>query len=828
MIRRESIFQNVTISVILPVYNVELWIDDCISSLKKQKLFGLEFIFIDDCSTDNSMRPVEAWAEEDERVRIIRNPQNMGSGHSRNAGIEAGRGEYYSFIDPDDLVSDDFYNLLYAKAAETGCDIIKGARVNFNDGDDVSLIAATETESKLNSRIRLMLKRNWPLYTTFINEHQTAIFKASLFADERVRYGSTRVAQDTTFLLKICHNTCSIAFDDEAIYYYRTREGAATSSYTIKRALTQILAMEESLAYLEARNCFPSDYQISYINHRLKGYLSSLYYASKDEPASPQSYEKYYQHVNLLVERIGGSALLKSGFPELDVYLNYKHLIPFSIRSDEVLFTDGLESWTDFLVTHPSLNDTGYYRGYATAMLRSWYSFLRVGNNKGIKISWIRFCKKQLSRLSSYNRCRILAQIPRQGFSSVLQKMGLQKMSECKSSATTSIEGNRKPRIGNTVDPTPKISVIIPMYKCADFIENMLDSVCNQSLRETELICVLDGADEDVLKAIEKRSTTDNRIICIEQSHSGAGAARNTGLDIARGDYLLFLDADDLFETQMFETMYDEAVKWDADTVMCSYTETNEWDKTTHTNKGFDHGLMPDNRVLNPSAMPMFLASFIGAPWNKLFRRKMIEDHGLRFSNTRIMNDEFFVTAAMTSSKKLVTIHKDLLTVRRHINKHSISTNRAKYTQDCVVVMNQIYRWLRTAGEWKHHKNGYYLKFKYALNYQAKYDYNEEFVDAVARTLSIEEPWKGMPNAKMIKVLDMYNTQARKIKKKLETKKTSAQSIDFTSLEKRVQMADNQINAKEQIRSVMKAKYGRDLAKTDKLIQRLLWFFRAF
>ena len=89
----ETIDKNkTTVSVILPVYNVEPWIGDCIESLKKQKLLGLEFIFVDDCGTDNSMRAVEAWAAEDARVHIIRNPQNLGAGPSRNAGIETVRG----------------------------------------------------------------------------------------------------------------------------------------------------------------------------------------------------------------------------------------------------------------------------------------------------------------------------------------------------------------------------------------------------------------------------------------------------------------------------------------------------------------------------------------------------------------------------------------------------------------------------------------------------------------------------------------------------------------------------------------------------------------
>ena len=67
---------EIKISVILPVYNVEPWIGDCIESLKRQRQDGLEFIFVDDCSTDNSMRAVEEWAAEDERMKIIRNEEN--------------------------------------------------------------------------------------------------------------------------------------------------------------------------------------------------------------------------------------------------------------------------------------------------------------------------------------------------------------------------------------------------------------------------------------------------------------------------------------------------------------------------------------------------------------------------------------------------------------------------------------------------------------------------------------------------------------------------------------------------------------------------------
>ena len=123
---------NPKVSVVLPVHNVEQHIARCIGSLRVQTMDELEFIFVDDCSTDGSMVEVELWAAEDDRVRIIRNEQNLGAGPSRNRGIEAANGEYVSFIDPDDYVSSDFYELLYTAATADGRhDIAKGRCCKF-------------------------------------------------------------------------------------------------------------------------------------------------------------------------------------------------------------------------------------------------------------------------------------------------------------------------------------------------------------------------------------------------------------------------------------------------------------------------------------------------------------------------------------------------------------------------------------------------------------------------------------------------------------------------------------------------------------------------
>ena len=104
------------VSVIVPVFNPGPDFDRCLESLRGQTLADIEMIFVDDCGTDGAMEQVRAAAGEDPRIRIIANPENLGPGLSRNAGIEAARGEYISFVDADDHISPDFLELLHDKA----------------------------------------------------------------------------------------------------------------------------------------------------------------------------------------------------------------------------------------------------------------------------------------------------------------------------------------------------------------------------------------------------------------------------------------------------------------------------------------------------------------------------------------------------------------------------------------------------------------------------------------------------------------------------------------------------------------------------------------
>ena len=104
---------NPKISVIIPVYNVEKYLAECIESILNQTFNDIEILIIDDCSTDNSYKIMEEYAKKDSRIVLYHNENNVGVSKTRNIGLDNAKGEYIAFVDSDDYVAPDFLRILY-------------------------------------------------------------------------------------------------------------------------------------------------------------------------------------------------------------------------------------------------------------------------------------------------------------------------------------------------------------------------------------------------------------------------------------------------------------------------------------------------------------------------------------------------------------------------------------------------------------------------------------------------------------------------------------------------------------------------------------------
>ena len=122
----------------------------------------------------------------------------------------------------------------------------------------------------------------------------------------------------------------------------------------------------------------------------------------------------------------------------------------------------------------------------------------------------------------------------------------------------------------------PKLSVIIPVYNVEKYLRECLDSLVCQTLKEFEIICVNDASTDNSLEILERYARNDARFIIISQENQGPGVARNNAIDIAKGEYIVFVDPDDWIETNALEKIYNHFKKTNADVVQFNYKECSK------------------------------------------------------------------------------------------------------------------------------------------------------------------------------------------------------------------------------------------------------------
>ena len=220
---------NPKISVIVPVYNAEKYISKCLDSLINQTLKNIEIICIDDFSTDNSLQIIRQYATKDRRIKIIKNPHNMGEGATRNAGITKATGEYLGFVDSDDAVDLNFYEKLYNIAKPQNLDIAKGNMLEID----------YQGRKKITNKNHL--ESSNPLYIN--DEFTTLIYKLSFLKKHNILFPcGVPLGPDILFLNNVVLLANSVAYVNDVHYLYFRREDSMNSA---------ILSTEKALSGLK-------------------------------------------------------------------------------------------------------------------------------------------------------------------------------------------------------------------------------------------------------------------------------------------------------------------------------------------------------------------------------------------------------------------------------------------------------------------------------------------------------------------------------------------------------------------------------------------------
>jgi len=540
------------VSVVIPVYNAELYLSQCLDSIVSQTLKEIQIICVDDCSTDSTPDILKRYAARDNRITVITNKTNLRAGESRNRGIKIAKGEYLHFMDSDDYLELNAYEELYGRAKKHNLDLLQAKvhGIDFETSEEVANKRYNLTHlHQQDFDVKTNFHKNPEKFMKIMVTPWSSLYKNSMIKKYNIQFNDLICVNDRSFFNHAIISARSVMFMDHYFLYHRINN-------------------PNSLIGIRARNfdCHFKSYEIikAQCSHLNK---DELFYVLESELQDMFIWYNKYKRENVLAEKI--TAQVQSFVNKLDMSIFKDHLKRCRWLSDYV------------------------------------------------DLKWL----------------------PR-----TLERSG-----------------------------GVKVSVIIPVYNVEDYLPQCLDSVLGQTLKDIEVICVDDGSTDKSPEILKEYADKDSRVLVIHQENQFAGAARNKGLEIAKGEYLSFLDADDFFEPTMLQQSYAMAKEFDTDFVVFRsdsyFSNIQQYVPSMWTVKT---NLLPADKVVfnyNDIKKDIFKV-FTGWAWDKLYKREFVQSNKLLFQVQRTTNDLYFVYSALLCAKRICTLGN----VLAHHRKNEVGT----------------------------------------------------------------------------------------------------------------------------------------------------------
>ena len=198
------------------------------------------------------------------------------------------------------------------------------------------------------------------------------------------------------------------------------------------------------------------------------------------------------------------------------------------------------------------------------------------------------------------------------------------------------------------------ISIIVPVYKVEKYLCKCVDSILSQTYKNIEVILVDDGSPDLCGKICDSYLKKDNRVKVIHKSNGGLSSARNAGIEIAKGEYIGFVDADDYIDSRMYEILHSAITKESADMAVCELVMVDEFGKYIEEKKELHNDIITGNEKYNI----MFLKWHFIVAWNKLYSRHIFDN--LKYEVGKIHEDEFIIHKILGKCKRIVTVQDEL------------------------------------------------------------------------------------------------------------------------------------------------------------------------
>lgn len=195
-----------------------------------------------------------------------------------------------------------------------------------------------------------------------------------------------------------------------------------------------------------------------------------------------------------------------------------------------------------------------------------------------------------------------------------------------------------------------KVSIIVPVYNVEKYLKRCLDSLVNQTLKDIEIICINDGSTDGSLAILDEYVRNDDRVVVINQENSGQSVARNRGIDVAKGEYLGFVDSDDWVSEDYFEKLHNSAIQNNAEIAVGGIIRLHRFNRRKFLTFAKETVTSDINLKFELCDMPE--KSYV---WNKIYKSSKLKEIGLKFEEGIVFEDCIFTPQALFYFDKMVT-----------------------------------------------------------------------------------------------------------------------------------------------------------------------------
>lgn len=679
------------ISIIMPIYNGECFLRECLDSVLSQTLERIQVLCIDDGSTDSSAAILQEYAARDSRVQILQQ-KNQGAGPARNLGMKEARGEFIFFMDCDDFYpNSQTLQRMYDSAKSTLCQIAGGYHVDVK-GD-------VHTPNPQDPVYQWALKTDAPKALRYRDVQCDRYYQSFLFSTELLRRNNLTFpdylrGEDPPFLVRAMDAAQKFCLMPEITYCYRV--GEKTVSWTPRKICDYMKSNIELLELSEER-------QLDILHAKVASRLEKNFF-------------------NLILENVTLdnpqlTCLICIAGQKTNVLTAQTH---DACKSGHLALMDGLAArlanlWNGCIASAALASETdlsGVIMEQIGILTRTW---AELGQTSPAPIhaligdalaalfqpDKLYLTRQTLHTLISSGKAAPFVRACGTDAHKVLQSVRpafafYDRYLHC--------EENLNCRVVHQAAPmeSPDVSVIIPVYNVQPYLKECLDSVVHQKGVTLEIICVDDGSTDGSPAILEEYALKYPNITVLRQNNGGQSAARNAGIQMAQGRYIHFLDSDDT----MCENAYAPLVtQMDADKLQIlyfngdSFFETEElrrakrWYQTAYSKNQVDTGAMTgaeyyihcqshDKLVVQPC---MYLTS-----------REYLRRVGIRFPAGIVYEDNLFTLLTMISARRVSHVSRSLYRRRVREGSTTITAMEFRHAFGCYYTGQELLRWTQT------------------------------------------------------------------------------------------------------------------------------------